>query len=76
LRGHGRLAFVLYCNQLHPEGVPCAVIARHDEEYSLRQFEMRASWNDSGGIAIAKCSLNGRDHALGRKPLADVILGQ
>ena len=70
------LGLVLHCDQLHPEAMPGAVVARHDEEYALRQLEMRACRNNSGGIAVAKSSFNGRDDALWLKPLPDVVLGQ
>jgi hypothetical protein len=56
--------------------MPGAVVTRHDEEYALRQLEMRAGRNNSAGIAVAKSGFNGRDDALRLKPLPDVVFGE
>ena len=67
---------VLHHGKFHAQGLPDAVVTRHDKKYSRGQIHARTSRDDRRVIAIAKSSLNGGDDLAGLEPFADLIFAE
>src|SRR5271169_6276151 len=70
------LGVVAHEDQLHSQSACGAVVARHGKENSVGQFCMSALRKADGGIAIAKCGLDGSAELPGIEEAANVGFGQ